>query len=141
MKASLVSSWKSQRHLGFKCPKCMLLILRPGILPEFLFRDWYHPSILSCRTGDLASFSASLLYPGHYEVVPIVPSQCLRIIPVPSHCHPHVHTTPCLPPVLLQTALVWFSHLGFGTMNLPCPQCSLSNVENSNKQTDDAIFH
>lgn len=96
MKASLVSSWKSQRYLDFKCPKCMVFIRRPGILPEFLFRDWYHPSILFYRTGDMASFSASALCPGHYQVMAIVPSKCLRIFSVPSPCYPQVQTIPCL---------------------------------------------
>lgn len=31
-------SWKYQRHLDFRCPKCMLLMLRLGIFPEFLLR-------------------------------------------------------------------------------------------------------
>lgn len=102
MMASLVSSWKSQRHLDLRCPQCVFLLLWPGILPGFLLRDWYHPSILFCKTGNLASFSAPPLYPGHYQVMSAVPSQYLWIVFMPSHRDLQVQATLCLSPVLLQ---------------------------------------
>ena len=116
MMASLVSSWKSQRHLDLRCPRCIFLILWPGILPGFLLRDWYHPSILFCKTGNLASFSAPPLYPGHYQVMSAVPSKYLWIISMPSHCDLQVQAMLCLSPVLLQmqmTGLLTFTFFFF----------------------------
>lgn len=132
MMASLVSSWKSQRHLDFKCPQCIFLILRPGILPEFLLRDWCHSSILFYKTGNLASFSTPPLCPGHYQVMSTFPSKYLWIFSVSSQ-------TPSYPISFIYTvanASDWPSHFYFWTTNLSS-HCSPISVENNNKKLDD----
>lgn len=133
MMASLLSSWKSQRHLDFKCCQCMFLILKPGPLPV---SEWSHPSILFYKTGSLASFTAPPLYPGHYQVMSAVPSKYLWIISVPSYHDLQVQGA--------QISYLYYCKCKWLALSLLKPEltfCSavLSRVENN--KSDNVILH
>lgn len=119
--ASVVSSWKSQGHLGFICPRiCSLFSDLAFFQDSFSETGTTYPS---CSAGWKTlhhSPSVPPLYPGHYQVM----------------------ATLCLSPVLLQTAADWPSHVCFPATNLHSPRCTVSSVENNIiKQSDDIILH
>lgn len=88
------------------------------------------------QDGKLASFSAPLLYPGHYQALPTVPSEYLWIFSLPSPSPDYSMS--------LTSTVANSSQLALSLLLLNCdspsPHCSLSNVgNNNNKQSN--ILH
>lgn len=132
--ASLVSSWKSQGHPAFTCPSVCSTFSDLAFFQDSSETGTTHPS---CSAGwktwhHLCTTLLSRPLPSHVNSSFQIPEFSL--------CHLLVQATPCLSPVLLQTATNWPSHFYFQATNLHSVHCSLSSVENS-KQLDDIILH
>lgn len=105
---------KSQRHLD-SVLQSVFLVLRPGILPGFLPRDWCHLSILLCRMGN---WHHSL----HHSCIQGITKLCQQFLLNISEFflyHLQVQTTLCLSLLLLQTAANWLCPFCFWTVTLP----------------------
>lgn len=134
MMASLLSSWKSQRHLDFKCCQCMFLILKPGPLPV----SETGPTHPSCSTRQEA-WHHSL----HHPCIQVITKSCQQFllnICESFLCHLTVISRSKVPRSLTCTianANDWPSH--FWSLNFPSVLQSLSRVENN--KSDNVILH